>query len=316
MSMADRRIVVCGFGAITSLGELGVNQETFWSSLKTGNSGFQSITEHFADLVIDSPLRDIRADRDGFVLGEDAGALVLADAQWAAKNGLIPLAEILGYWENAGAQHMVQPNSQETAHCMKQTIAQANLTPQEIDYVNAHATATSIGDRAESQAIHQVLRSTGVNQDNRPYVNSTKALIGHTCGAAGVIELIVAILSMRDGVIHPMGDYDIDPACLRPGGNLIFPCGTLAHESRIIEAAKELFHKNLRLLSEKLILVTQQLGEAFDQCHDLLEKGWVSLVERREKKYWLLHVYEAQLWHENNLEDNKWHRSIKQSLSK
>lgn len=81
---------------------------------------------------------------------------------------------------------------------------------------------------------------------------------------------------------------------LLPGGKLIFPCGTLAYESRIIEAAKELFHKNLRLLSEKLIPVTQQLGEAFDQCHDLLEKGWISLVERRGKKYWLLHVYEAQ----------------------
>ena len=65
---------------------------------------------------------------------------------------------------------------------------------------------------------------------------------------------------------------------LLPGGKLIFPCGTLAYERRIIEAAKELFHKNLRLLSEKLIPVTQQLGEAFDQCHDLLEKGWVSLV--------------------------------------
>ena len=81
---------------------------------------------------------------------------------------------------------------------------------------------------------------------------------------------------------------------LLPGGKLIFPCGTLAHESRIIEAAKELFHNNLRLLNEKLIPVTEQLREAFDQCHDLLEKGLVSLVERRGKEYWLLHVYEAK----------------------
>lgn len=82
---------------------------------------------------------------------------------------------------------------------------------------------------------------------------------------------------------------------LLPGGKLIFPCGTLAHESRIIEAAKELFQNNLRPLSEKLIPVTQQLREAFDQCQDLLEKGWVSLVERRGKKYWLLHIYEGQV---------------------
>src|SRR5207247_1593760 len=129
-----------------------------------------------------------------------------------------PLAEILGYWENAGAQHMVQPNSQETAYCMKQAIAQAKLTPRDIDYVNAHATATPIGDQAESQAIHEVFRASGVHEESKPYVNSTKALIGHTCGAAGVIELIVAILSLRDGVIHPMGDYDVDPVCLHPGG--------------------------------------------------------------------------------------------------
>jgi precorrin-6B methylase 2 len=81
---------------------------------------------------------------------------------------------------------------------------------------------------------------------------------------------------------------------LLPGGKLIFPCGTLAHESRIIEAAKDLFRNNLRLLSEKLIPVTRQLKDAFDQCHDLMENGWVSLVERRGKQYWLLHIYEGK----------------------
>jgi methylase of polypeptide subunit release factors len=81
---------------------------------------------------------------------------------------------------------------------------------------------------------------------------------------------------------------------LSPGGRLIFPCGSLAHESRIIETATEIFRHNLRLLSEKLIPVTRQLREAFDQCHDLIEKGWVSPVERRGKKYWLLHIYEGQ----------------------
>lgn len=81
---------------------------------------------------------------------------------------------------------------------------------------------------------------------------------------------------------------------LLPGGNLIFPCGSLAYETHIIEAAKKLFQNNLTPLSEKLIPVTRQLKEALDQCHDLLEKGWVSLVERRGKKYWLLHVYEGQ----------------------
>jgi 3-oxoacyl-[acyl-carrier-protein] synthase II len=159
------------------------------------------------------------ADRDGFVLGEGAGAIVLAEAAWAAKNGLKPVAEILGYWENAGAAHMVQPNPRETAYCMEQAIAHANLTPRDIDYVNAHATATTVGDLAESKAICEVFGSSGADQLRKPYVNSTKALIGHTCGAAGVLELIVAILSLRDGVIHPMGDYDADPACLNPRGS-------------------------------------------------------------------------------------------------
>jgi len=159
-------------------------------------------------------------DRDGFVMGEGAGAILLGEAEWAKENRLEPLAEILGYWENAGAAHMVQPNPEETAWCMKQAIAHAGLIPHDIDYVNAHATATPIGDLAESRAICEVFVEAGQRKHPGPYVNSTKALIGHTCGAAGVLELIVTILSLREGLIHPMGNYEPDPGLLpkdRPG---------------------------------------------------------------------------------------------------
>lgn len=159
------------------------------------------------------------ADRDGFVMGEGAGALLLAEARWAEANGLAPLAEIRGYWENAGATHMVQPNPREAAYGMRQAIAAAGLKPPDIDYINTHATATPLGDLAEAEAVWEIFREPGAPSRPGPYLNSTKALIGHTCGAAGVLELIATILSVRHGLVHPMGDYDPDPLCLTPAAN-------------------------------------------------------------------------------------------------
>jgi 3-oxoacyl-[acyl-carrier-protein] synthase II len=153
-------------------------------------------------------------DRDGFVIGEGAGAILLAERKWAQQNRLEPLAEILGYWENAGAAHMVQPNPKEAACCMRQAIADAGLETKRIDYINAHATATPIGDLAETEAIWEVFMEPYVENGRGPYINSTKALIGHTCGASGILELIITILSLRDGFVHSMGDYDPDPSCL------------------------------------------------------------------------------------------------------
>jgi 3-oxoacyl-[acyl-carrier-protein] synthase II len=154
-------------------------------------------------------------DRDGFVIGEGAGAVLLAERIWAEKNRLEPLAEIPGYWENAGATHIVQPNADEAAYCMRQAVAHAGLGTEEIDYINAHGTGTPIGDLAEAKAIWNVFMDDG--NRSGPCINSTKALIGHTCGASGILELIVTILALRDGFVHPMGDYDPDPDCLSPG---------------------------------------------------------------------------------------------------
>lgn len=158
-------------------------------------------------------------DRDGFVMGEGAGAVLLAEAGWARENGLHPLAEILGYCENSGAAHMVQPNPTEAAHGMRQAIADACLTPQDIDYINAHGTGTPIGDQAETEAIWKVFMEPGTRARKKLYINSTKALIGHTCGAAGILELVTTVLALRDGIVHPMGSYDPDPRCLSPNGH-------------------------------------------------------------------------------------------------
>jgi methylase of polypeptide subunit release factors len=82
---------------------------------------------------------------------------------------------------------------------------------------------------------------------------------------------------------------------LLPGGKLIFPCCSLANHARILQVAREVFQSNLKVLNEKLLPLTQQLKDALLQCNDLVEKNWVSLIERRGKKYWRLYVYEARL---------------------
>jgi len=159
-------------------------------------------------------------DRDGFVMGEGAGAVLLVEAEWARQNGLKPIAEILGYCENSGATHMVQPNPIEAAYGMRQAIADAGLTVEDIDYINAHGTGTPIGDQAETEALWKVFMESGTSRARKKlYINSTKALIGHTCGAAGILELVTTVLALRDGFVHPMGNYDPDPRCISPNGH-------------------------------------------------------------------------------------------------
>src|SRR3972149_3011891 len=123
-------------------------------------------------------------------MGEGAGAVLLVEAEWARQNGLKPIAEILGYCENSGATHMVQPNPIEAPYGMRQAIADAGLTVEDIDYINAHGTGTPIGDQAETEALWKVFMESGTSRARKKlYINSTKALIGHTCGAAGMLGL-------------------------------------------------------------------------------------------------------------------------------
>lgn len=172
---------------------------------------------------IDSPYasQPFGANRTGFVMGEGAGALVLADLEWAEANHLPILAEILGYAENSGSNDMVQPSALGAAECMSLALEDACVNTSSIDYINTHGTATGVGDAAESEAIWQVFISDTnyVQAPELPLINSSKALLGHTLGAAGLLEAIVGILSIRDNLVHPMSEYPLDPVCVRPPDN-------------------------------------------------------------------------------------------------
>lgn len=157
-------------------------------------------------------------DRSGFVMGEAAGTIILADRAWAIQHKKSIFAEILGYATNSGANDIVNPYAEGAAECMELALEDAEIPPGLIDYINTHGTATNVGDAAEAYAIWKtfVANKPYMNTPPIPYINSTKALLGHTLGAAGSLELLVTILSLRDGVIHPMGNYELDPACLKP----------------------------------------------------------------------------------------------------
>ncbi len=135
--------------------------------------------------------------RSGFVLGEGAGALLLESAARAAARGAGALAELAGYGASSDAHHLTAPSSRGQVAAMLQALAQADLSPDAIGYVNAHGTATEVGDVVEAQSLVEVF---GAHQRG-PAVSSTKAVHGHLVGAGGAIELILAIQAMRSGVL-------------------------------------------------------------------------------------------------------------------
>jgi len=154
--------------------------------------------------------------RDGFVMGEGAGALILASSAHAKKRKARVYAEIAGYAATSAAYHMVIPREDglEVANTMKLALTDAGLTPVQVDYINAHATSTAIGDAVEVKAIRQLFKSRA----DKITISATKSLIGHTLGAAGAIGGITSVLALHTGKIHPTANYDDpDPACALAG---------------------------------------------------------------------------------------------------
>ena len=141
--------------------------------------------------------RPFDAERDGFVMGEGAALLVLEAADVAERRGAVPYAELLGYGATSDAHHMVQPRADglEAARAATIALADAEVDPSEIDYVNAHASSTPLGDLAEARAIALAL---GRRAASVP-VSGTKALYGHPLGASGAIEAAICALAIRDG---------------------------------------------------------------------------------------------------------------------
>ncbi len=150
------------------------------------------------------------ANRSGIVLGEGAAALVLERSDRAEARGATIYAEVAGYGATADARGMSKPDAGGQSRAMRAALAEAGMSVDGVQYLNAHGTATPVGDVVETDAIR---RTFGAAADHLP-VSSTKALHGHLMGATGAVELIVAIMAMRQGVLPPTAHLDVpDPAC-------------------------------------------------------------------------------------------------------
>ena len=151
-------------------------------------------------------------DRDGFVLGEGAGAVVLEEMEQAKKRGAKIYCELAGYGVSADAYHMTAPSEDGDGafRCMRNALANAGLNADTVDYVNAHGTSTPLGDIAETIAVKRALGDRAA----RVAVNSTKSMTGHLLGAAGGIEAVFTILALRDQVSPPtINLQNPDPKC-------------------------------------------------------------------------------------------------------
>ena len=163
----------------------------------------------------DEPSRASRPfdkDRDGFVIGEGAGIVILEELGHAQRRGAAILAEFIGYGMSGDAYHMTAPDPEGrgAAACMARALKDAGLTPQDIDYINAHGTSTPLNDKVETLAIRTVF---GPRASQVP-ISSTKSMTGHLLGAGGAVEAIACVMTLRDQVIHPTINYETpDPDC-------------------------------------------------------------------------------------------------------
>ncbi len=156
--------------------------------------------------------RPFDADRDGFVMGEGAGVLILEALEHARARGAQIFAEIVGYGLTNDAHHDTAPapGGAGAVRCMRMALAGSGLTPEDIDYINAHGTSTPYNDSAETEAIKTVFGAHAA----RLAVSSTKSVTGHLLGAAGGVEAVATVLALHSGIVPPTANYRTpDPAC-------------------------------------------------------------------------------------------------------
>ena len=186
--------------------------------------------------------------RDGFVMSEGAGALILESLSHAKKRRARILAEVAGYGASSEAYHVVSPHADgiEMAKTMALALDDAEARPSQVDYISAHATSTTVGDAAEVRAIKHLLKGHA----NRVLVNATKSLIGHTLGAAGAIAAVTSVLEMSHGHIHGTVNYEIlvergQELLLQVGGSCISL--VVQDEMRALPASRPLLDLDLAL---------------------------------------------------------------------
>ena len=156
--------------------------------------------------------RPFDKDRDGFVMGDGSGVVILEDLESAMKRGATVYGEVIGYGMSADAFHMTQPapGGEGAKRAMQECLFDAGLQPENIDYINSHGTATPHGDIAETVAVKELLNSHA----SKIVMNSTKSMTGHLLGAAGGLEFTICLLAMNKGVIPPTINNDNpDPEC-------------------------------------------------------------------------------------------------------
>nr|WP_300308706.1 beta-ketoacyl-ACP synthase II [Halomonas sp.] len=193
IAYGDADVMVCG-GAEMATTPLGLGGFSAARALSTRN---------------DDPAAASRPwdrDRDGFVLSDGAGVLVLEDYEHAKARGANIYAEVVGFGMSDDAYHMTSPpeDGRGAAASMANAIKDAKLDPSEIDYINAHGTSTQAGDLAESRAVEKVMGAAA----SKVAVSSTKSMIGHLLGAAGAVEAVFSILAIRDQVLPPTINLD------------------------------------------------------------------------------------------------------------
>lgn len=156
--------------------------------------------------------RPFDRDRDGFVMGEGAGVVVLEELDHAKSRGAPIYGEVVGYALNGDAHHMTAPHpeGEGAAHCMNQVLKDAELRPEEVTYINAHGTSTELNDKIETLAIKKVFKEHA----KKVQISSTKSMTGHTLGAAGGIEFVACCLSLKHQTLHPTINWTTrDPEC-------------------------------------------------------------------------------------------------------
>lgn len=159
-------------------------------------------------------------ERDGFVLGEGAGGLILEEYEHAKKRGAKIYAEVLGGGMSADAYHITAPHPEGAGivKVMEHALEEAGIKPGDVDYINTHGTSTPLGDIGEIKAIQKVFGEHAYNLN----ISSTKSMTGHLLGAAGAIETIACLLAINEGIVPPTINHFVDDDGLDPKLNLTF----------------------------------------------------------------------------------------------